>query len=240
MIFYGLNVAAFKIPYPVLSDIWKNIRDECFRLEEGGCFLPHNMQTGKEKWETASIKGALGNWRLSDPAFYRHLPEMKSVSGPTTEARQEYMKQWAYTELAAHCPVTTDFCQSIEGVGAFMSGARFLKLNPDSLVRYHYDNTPHKEFRVTLGLNGMEDEDFVIRTDTNQWELIPMKEGEAWFVDISLGHSVTNTGPKDRYRLGMQFYGPTTDWMLELFKDSEHIIYAEHLRLNCPFQDGPI
>ena len=240
MIFYGLNVAAFKIPYPMLSDIWKPMRDECFKLEEVGCFLPHNMQTGGHAWRTASIKGALGNWRLTDPAFYRHLPEMASVSGATREAREAYMEQWAYTELAAHCPATTSFCQSIEGAGAFLNGARFLKLRPDSLIRYHYDNTPHKEFRITVGLSGIENEEFIVNNGLNKWTCIPMKEGEAWFVDISLGHAVSNPANEDRYRLGLQYYSPTTDWMLKMFEESEEIIYADQIRVNPPFQNGPI
>ncbi|KPL06627.1 hypothetical protein AMJ86_07830 [bacterium SM23_57] len=240
MIFYGLNVAAFKIPFPNLSDVWEDIRDECFRLEEADCFLPHNMQTGKDTWRTASIKGALGNWRLTDPAFYRHLPEMKSVSGPNIEDRLQYIDRWAYTELATFCPATTKFCQEVEGAGAFMNGARFLKLEPSAAIRYHYDNNPHKEFRVTLGLSGLSEETFVLNTGPNKWEPIPMKEGEAWFVDISLGHCVYNMGKTDRYRLGLQYYSPTSDWMLEMFKQSEHVVYAEQLRINPPFQEGPI
>jgi len=238
MIFYGLNVAAFKIPFPVLPDMWQDIRAEALNLE--GCYLPHNMQTGKTQWETAAIKSALGNWRLTDPAFYRHLPEIQPHSGPTRENRVEYMKQWAYTELASHCPVTTQFCKMAENVGTFMTGARFLKVHPNAHVKYHWDNTPHKEFRVTLGLEGVENEEFMVNTGEKKWEVIPMEAGEAWFVDISLGHMVRNNGITPRYRLGMQFYAPTTDWMSRLFMQSDNIIYAEHLRLNSPFQDGPI
>ncbi len=237
MIFYGLNVAAFRIPFP-FENQW--ILDECMRLKN--CFLPHNMQTGQDRWETAALKSALGNWRLTDPAFYRHLPEMSSVSGPTMADRAEYMKQWAYTELAAHCPYTTAICQEMEGLGAFMSGARFLKVRQHATVDYHWDNTPHKEFRVTIGLSGMEDEEFVINTGPNKWVRLPMKTGEAWFIDISLGHAVTNKGDNNRYRLGMQFYSPTTDMLLDMFSrcDEKDIVYAEHLQLNSPFQEGPI
>lgn len=236
MIFDGLNVAAFKIPYPNMTDICSDMLGECKLLDSAGCFIPHNMQTGRTNWRTASIKGALGNWRLSDPAFYRHLPEMICGKEQTREARQQYMKQWAYTELAAHCPKTTEFCQSIEGVGSFLSGARFLKLQSASTIKYHHDNNPHKEFRVTIGLSGIESENFVIHTGTNHWVSIPMKEGEAWFVDISLGHAVTNTTVGDRFRLGLQFYGPSSDWMLELFNKSENIIYADQLHIDAPFE----
>ena len=237
MILYGLNVAAFRIPFIFEKEM---ILDECMAIQH--CFLPHNMQTGQDMWETAAIKSARGNWRLTDPAFYRHMPEMKSVSGPTLTDRKEYMKQWAYTELAAHCPYTTKICQEMEGLGAFMTGARFLKIRQNAHVDYHWDNTPHKEFRVTIGLKGMENEEFVINTGQNRWQTLPMKEGEAWFVDISLGHGVRNTGGDNRYRLGMQFYSPTTDMLLDMFSQcsEDDIIYAEHLRLNSPFQDGPI
>ena len=237
MIFNGLNVAAFKIPFPFDH---VRILAECMKLKH--CFLPHNMQTGKDMWETAAIKGALGNWRLTDPAFYRHLPEMKTVSGPTREDRVEYMKRWAYTELAAHAPYSTSICQDMEGYGAFMTGARFLKVKGKAAVGYHWDNNPHKEFRVTIGLNGMGNEEFIINNGLNKWTPIPMKEGEAWFIDISLGHGVWNHSVHDRYRLGMQFYGPTTDELLELFMqcDKDSIIYADQLQLNAPFQDGPI
>ena len=232
MIFYGLNVAAFKLPISVPH---REMLNECHALYD--CFLPHNMQTGKTGWRTAAIKAALGNWRLTDPGFYRRLPEMDDVNGQTMKERREYMRQWAYTELASHCPKTTRFCQDIENLGSFMTGARFLQVTATHFINFHQDNNPHKEFRVTVGLEGMDDEEFVIQTGPDEFVNIPMKEGEAWFVDIGLGHAVRNSKDAPRYRLGLQYYSPTCDRMLKLFEeaDPESVIYARHLQLGAPF-----
>jgi hypothetical protein len=233
MIFYGLNVAAFKLPIDVPHQkLW----NDCQRLSD--CFLPHNMQTGGDIWETAAIKAAMGNWRLTDPGFYRHLPELSDCNDSCWKSREEYMRYWAYTELAVHAPDTWEFCMGIENLGSFMTGARFLKVHPGAMVKYHWDNNPGKEFRVTVGLHGMENEEFVIQTDSDKFETIPMKAGEAWFVDIGLGHAVHNTGTADRYRLGMQYYSPSSDVLLDLFTKSENIIYAEQLKMNPSFDNN--
>ena len=233
MIFYGLNVAAFKLPIDVPH---KQLWEDCQKLSD--CFLPHNMQVGEDMWETAAIKAAMGDWRLTDPGFYRHFPEFESNNGQTWEQRQEYMKYWAYTELATHAKDTWRFCQDMEDMGAFMTGARFLKVSPEALVKYHWDNNPCKEFRITVGLKGMDHEEFVIQTGPSKYTIIPMKEGEAWFVDISLGHAVRNTHTtSDRYRLGFQYYGPGTDRLIELFTQSDNIIYADQLRMNATFEN---
>ena len=233
MIFYGMNVAAFKLPIVVPH---REIVRECVQLS--AVAIPHNLQLGKDQWETISIKGALGNWRLTDPPFYRDLPEFASTSGARREERREYMKLWGYTELACHAPVTTEFCQSVENLGAFMTGARFLKVPAQSFVKWHQDNNPHKEFRVTVGLSGMEHESFTIQTGKNRFETIPMKVGEAWFVDIGLGHEVRNTHHVgNRYRLGLQYYSPTTDRMLDLFDRSTAVIYAEQIEVNAPLEE---
>ena len=228
MILYGLNVAAFKLPIEVPVD---SIIEEMEQFED--CFIPHNMQIGQVGWETVSLKGALGNWSFSDPAFYQWRPEMNPFYGSdhTKTQRLKYLSKWAYTELSCFAPRTTNFVKSLEGLGSFLNGARFLKVNPESHIDFHADNNPHKEFRVTIGLSGIEDEDFVIQTSNNKLVTIPMKVGEAWFVDISLGHAVYNLGKKPRYRLGLQYYSPTSDALLEMFKHAKEddIIYSKHI-----------
>ena len=118
-----------------------------------------------------------------------------------------------------------------------MTGARFLQVTATHFINFHQDNNPHKEFRVTVGLEGMDDEEFVIQTGPDEFVNIPMKEGEAWFVDIGLGHAVRNSKDAPRYRLGLQYYSPTSDRMLKLFEeaDPESVIYARHLQLGAPF-----
>ena len=237
MIFHGLNIAAFKLPVEVPLE---GLLTECHRLED--TFLPHNLQLSGHHWEAGAIKGALGNWTFSDPAFYKWRKGFKPEHGHDhdRDERIAYEKLWAYTELACFAPVTTRFVKSIEDLGAFLNGARFLKIHPGRALDYHCDNNPHKEFRVTVGLEGMEDEEFVIQTAPSKYQTIPMKAGEAWFVDISLGHAVSNRGNNPRYRLGMQYYSPTSDRMLRLFEqtDAADIIYANHVVANAKLEHG--
>ena len=113
-----------------------------------------------------------------------------------------------------------------------------MKLDSHGEIDWHSDNTPGKEFRVTLGLAGMEDEVWQIDTGYGVKD-ISMKAGEFWFVDIALKHRVINTSKNPRYRLALQFYGPPKDALMALYdKTSDNdIVFARQYDFRPPFRE---
>ena len=233
MIFNGQNVAAFKLPITIPVD---DIITELELLEQHDLFLPHNMQVSDGTWGTASIKAPFGDYRLNDPIFYRDHPDIKSVSSLTNRSdRHEYMKRWLYTEICQTTPVTHKMSLDFEKYGSGLTTVRFLKMDGKSIIKQHCDNNPFKEFRLTIGLKGIDCEQFMINTG-DDLETIPMKVGEVWFVDIGLSHLVVNECSIPRYRLGFQYYSPTTDALNELYNtcNESSIMFAKQYAIGAP------
>lgn len=234
MMFYGQNVAAFKLPWSVDTPA---IYSECQTLEES--MLIHNMHLGEINWLGAPLKAPLGDWKNTDATVFRHNPEMEKFGAPDSwEARKSYMARWQWTELCSWTPKTMEALLPLQGWGSFLNAVRFLKLQPQSEVDWHSDNTPGKEFRITLGLSGMEQEVWQIDTGYGVRD-IAMKAGELWFVDIALKHRVVNRGTKPRYRLALQFYGPPTDALMKLYRETsdQNIVFARQYDFRPPFRE---
>lgn len=234
MMFYGQNVAAFKIPWRVDMEA---IFSECLDLED--CMLIHNMHLGDTSWLGAPLKAPLGDWKNTDATVFRHHPEMESHGTPNSwVARKNYMARWQWTELCSRTPGTMKALLPMQEWGSFLNAVRFLKLQPQSEVDWHSDNTPGKEFRITLGLSGMEEEVWQIDTGYGIQD-IAMNAGELWFVDIALKHRVINRGTNPRYRLALQFYGPPTDALMKLYGQvtDRDIVFARQYDFRPPFRE---
>ena len=115
MMFYGQNVAAFRIPWEVDAE---SLLAECQGLEL--TMLLHNMHLGNTSWLGAPLKAPLGDWKNTDATVFRHHPEMEAHGAPNSrEARKQYMARWQWTELCAWTPKTMEALLPTQDWGTF-------------------------------------------------------------------------------------------------------------------------
>lgn len=108
-------------------------------------------------------------------------------------------------------------CPYIQSVIRFFqcekTSVRLMKLNAGAVIKEHTDHEMSFEdgearFHIPVVTN--EKVDFFILD-----EKIPMKEGECWYLNLSLKHRVTNAGNTDRIHLVIDCL--VNDWVKELF-----------------------
>lgn len=228
MMLNGKNVAAFKLPIEAHPGIVSDCR-WCVPM-----MTRHNMQVSGSDWRGVALRAPLNRFTMNDPAAYRKFLN----PGETRDDRLEYQRQWGWTEVAAHCSATTGWLADHMDLGQFMGLTKFMEVIGHGKIRFHSDNVPGKEFRIAVGLEGIENEVFLMNAGKGIQKL-QMKPLEVWFIDIAMAHAVFNKSDQPRYRLGAQFYGPPTDRLMDMFYRSEEIIYAADYDYEPPFVDHP-
>jgi mannose-6-phosphate isomerase-like protein (cupin superfamily) len=110
-----------------------------------------------------------------------------------------------------------DGCPYIKTVLDFFAcektSVRLMKLNAGAIIKEHTDhemNFEEGEARFHIPVQTNEQVDFYVLN-----EKIPMKEGECWYLNLSLKHRVTNAGTTDRVHLVIDCL--VNDWVRELF-----------------------
>ena len=101
--------------------------------------------------------------------------------------------------------------------GAFECGlesVRLLKLGPGARIREHSDFDLGFEYRIVrvhIPVRTSAEVEFVVGG-----ERVSMGEGECWYLDLSLDHSVANAGEGDRVHLVVDCV--VNDWVRSVFK----------------------
>ncbi|MDQ3747649.1 MAG: aspartyl/asparaginyl beta-hydroxylase domain-containing protein [Acidobacteriota bacterium] len=115
------------------------------------------------------------------------------------------------TEMMSRCRYVPEVLSDFR---CALSSARFLKLGAGAQIR------PHRDYRL-----GIEDGEIRIHIPvaTNPRvefvlddKIVEMKEGEAWYLNFNLQHSVRNDGGSDRIHLVIDCV--VNDWILSYFK----------------------
>ena len=99
---------------------------------------------------------------------------------------------------------------------------RVLKLDPNhGQIHEHVDEMPesHRLARLQLPLSGAADTYFY-----SVGERVPMQEGELWYIDVTLPHSVVNQGKVER--LSMVIDCELNDWLENLINSSNFTLNA--------------
>lgn len=100
------------------------------------------------------------------------------------------------TALMEQCPFLRSVVDAIE---CEKTSVRLMKLNAGALIKEHTDHDMHMEAgeaRLHIPVQTNPDVAFYIQEDR-----IPMKEGECWYLNLSLPHRVHNAGSTDRIHL---------------------------------------
>jgi mannose-6-phosphate isomerase-like protein (cupin superfamily) len=110
-----------------------------------------------------------------------------------------------------------DGCEYIKTVLDFFAcektSVRLMKLNAGAVIKEHTDHEmsfEEGEARFHIPVQTNEQVDFYILD-----EKIPMKEGQCWYLNLSLKHRVSNAGTEDRVHLVIDCL--VNDWVKEVF-----------------------
>ena len=145
-----------------------------------------------------------GNWSI--------LP-LRSINGSleNTVAIHASASDLLYADT-----VLLDYCPYIKSVIASFqcekTSVRLMKLNAGAIIKEHTDidmNIEAGEARFHIPVRTNKDVAFFIMED-----LIPMLEGECWYLNLSLPHRVHNGGDTDRIHLVIDVM--VNDWVKDL------------------------
>lgn len=169
-----MSLSSFRFPFVFDSDRLRRDAME-FRPDE---WVPHfNRHYYQGDWSVVPLRAVKGGIA----AIY---PDPNAPLG------------YEYTPQFARCGYVGDVLGSFE---CELQTARFLKLGAGSEIKRHrdYELGPEDGFvRVHIPV---QTNDAVLFTLDDVG--IPMKVGEAWFLNVNKYHSVTNAGETDRIHL---------------------------------------
>lgn len=119
---------------------------------------------------------------------------------------------FADTELLARCHYVPEVLASFQ---CELTTVRFLKLAAGATIRRHRDyqlGLEDGEIRIHIPVQTNPQVEFVLDE-----QRVEMREGEAWFLNFNLYHSVRNAGATDRIHLVVDCV--VNDWLLSYFKN---------------------
>lgn len=149
-----------------------------------------NQSDYSGKWKSISLRSASG----LETDIYSH-PDTKNFTN---------------TPALEKC---TYFQTIINSFECEKETIRLLSLSPDSSIKEHTDAHAGYEygfFRIHIPITTNENVSFIV--DSNE---VPMKEGECWYANFHLPHSISNKGKTDRVHLIMDC--KRNEWSDKLF-----------------------
>jgi aspartyl/asparaginyl beta-hydroxylase (cupin superfamily) len=121
---------------------------------------------------------------------------LRSENGNESTITAKDSHHYQDTELLSHCWY---FKQILDGFLCEKQAVRLMQLAPQSKIKTHRDyNLGYEDgvFRVHVPIQTNNDVSFIV--DNHH---IPMKEGECWYANFNLPHSVENMGQLPRIHL---------------------------------------
>jgi hypothetical protein len=167
------------------------------------CLQDDLQQVGADEW-----------FRHFNKAYYEGQWSGVSLRSTNGLARQLYTdpqpdKLFIDTPVLSRCPYVRT---ALESFKCPVRGVRFLKLSPGSTIKEHEDfslGLENNQLRMHVPVLTNTDVEFVL--DGHRLE---MKEGECWYLDLSLPHSVRNHGATDRVHLVIDC--EVNEWLREI------------------------
>lgn len=184
--------------------------------------LPVNLPLSALKAEAAALPVA---WKAHlNKAHYQGgwtVISLRAPGGNPEHTVADVLGQASYadTPLMALTPVLQAFLHTLPFP---LWSVRLLRLAPGSFIKEHRDmdlSFEQGEVRLHFPLLTHEDVAFMV-----EGERVHMREGECWYINANLPHSVSNPGPGDRIHLVVD--GVVTSELQELFRNGE-VRYSE-------------
>lgn len=136
---------------------------------------------------------------------------------PDLQAQQAYSD----TPLMNECP---EIAELIKTLKCPVMSVRLLNLKPGASIKPHKDHElafEKGEARLHFPIFTNPKVEFYVED-----QLIPMKEGECWYINANLMHRVSNLGSTDRIHLVVDCQ--VNDWLKDLFSKSESTCRPEN------------
>ena len=134
-----------------------------------------------------------------------------------SEAPPEEFKD---TELMTRCP---HLRAAVDSLHFPKKAVRLLRLHAGSRVKEHMDRDlglADGELRIHIPVETNEHVEFIVAN-----RMLPLKEGETWYIDFSQPHRIVNGGSTPRTHLIID--GNVNEWAEELLLSSKQNIVTE-------------
>jgi len=136
------------------------------------------------------------HYNASDYSGDWKIIALRSENGNESSITAKDSNNYQDTELLSHCLY---FKQILEGFQCEKQAVRLMQLAPQSKIKTHRDYSlgyADGIFRIHIPIRTNSGVSFVV-----DGHHIPMKEGECWYANFNLPHSVENMGELSRIHL---------------------------------------
>lgn len=179
----------------------EQMKKELLLLESGSWPLHYQKKDYEGEWTAISLRstdGSSGNVIIS--------PVENSIYQDT-----EILKTSPY------------FQQVLQTFKCPLQAVRLLKLGAGSIIKEHKDaelSFENDAFRIHIPIQTNDKVEFKVNG-----EQIDLKEGECWYCNFNLPHSIANMGDTDRIHLVID--GSVNEWVREFFNGSGVLLKKE-------------
>ncbi len=166
------------------------MQEEAARLEQTYWKQHYNTQDYDGSWSVIPLRSFMG---LPDALFSVH-----QSAGPHVK--------YLDTPLLEQCPVIRNVLQQMQ---CELQSVRLMNLGPGAIIKPHRDHDLHfekGEARLHIPVQTAEEVSFYVEE-----ERIPLREGECWYLNLSLTHRVENRSKNNRIHLVMDCL--VNDWL---------------------------
>jgi aspartyl/asparaginyl beta-hydroxylase (cupin superfamily) len=154
-----------------------------------------------------------GNWSVLS---------LRSTTGDASQIIPDLHEQLRFmdTALLSECPCIKALLQSFQ---CELMAVRLMNLQAGSVIKPHKDAElcfEKGEARVHIPIVTNDGVSFF-----SEDKLVRMQEGECWYINVNLRHSVSNEGSTDRIHLVIDC--EVNEWLKELFQRAEIVMAKE-------------
>jgi hypothetical protein len=185
--------------------------------------LPLTFDAAQLREDVAAIpeEAWVPHFNQSDYAGEWSSVALRSKSGDARDIMaQGSAEEFSDTPLMAACPHLR------EAVAAFaipLKAVRLLRLHPGSRIKEHRDRDlglADGELRIHVPVQTNDRVEFIVAN-----RILPLRQGEAWFIDFSQPHRIRNEGTEHRIHLVID--GTVNEWAQQMLLRSVQEIVTE-------------
>jgi hypothetical protein len=186
--------------------------------------------------EAVTLRSKFIEYRDGDATGWYSLPIVgKSSTEPYAwneyySSAKEAAPNMQFTEVSKQCPATVDWLKTVYPSNSY-ARVRFMLLEAGGAIGFHKDTDYSILGAVNIALNNPKKCAWHWR-DESQLEFCP---GDAYAMNISYEHSITNPSNEDRYHMIVHHYDSTTAWKqimqnaMEKYETQGHFHYSTEL-----------
>jgi hypothetical protein len=171
--------------------------------------VPHEAMLA----EAVALRKSFIEYRDGDAVGWHSLPIIgKSSTEPYAWnayylSPREAAPYMTYTEISKQCPVTVDWLKTVYPSNSY-ARVRFMLLEAGGAIGFHKDTEHSILGAVNIALNNPKKCAWHWRDEST----LEFNPGDAYAMNISYEHSITNPSNEDRYHMIVHHYDSTPSW----------------------------